>query len=382
MRSSDIASLSAAITHGLDVDSKARSALDMPLPNLHHLEEAIFEDLKESPPFGISWWDPSLSPSLRILVSDQLYACTGSASDNLIEAKLHWLEFLDWKDREDALIPIEVRNGGLWPGAPRRSNSLQVLTPKILELHTVGAIRALASALDCLAGMIVAIVGLPTNILRADFKLVRRKLINVRNRESSNRTKNEEIQAELSEGIDGLIDQHGPPGWVEWMLDYRNMVVHRGRRLHFGQIFPSRVLGPDERPARAIRHTYLPRDPARSDVEALRDDASVAGSLLTEDAQTTLKGLIASTSRLVDSIAAELGSIWAWRRKNPTALVQPERQWAETAESTGFLGYRPGESQVDFWETIFQMHPGTGLRLRAAALDDDNRHEWTKSEAE
>ena len=156
----------------------------------------------------------------------------------LSKAKLHWLEFLDWKDRDDSLIPIEVRNGGPWPGAPRRSNPLQVLTPKILELHTVGAIRALATALDCLAGTIVAIVALPTNILRADFKRVRRKLINVRNHEASNSIRNEEIQAQLSKVIDGLIDQHGPSGWVEWMLDYRNMVVHRGRRLHFGQILP------------------------------------------------------------------------------------------------------------------------------------------------
>ena len=382
MRSSDIARLSSYIAHGLDANPETRSALDMPLPNIHHLEQAIFEDLKESSPFGISWWDPSLSPSLRILVSDQLYVCTGSAADNLIEAKLHWLEFLDWKDRDDALIPIEVRNGGPWPGAPRRSNPLQVLTPKILDLHIVGAIRALASALDCLSGTIVAIVALPTNILKADFKGVRRKLINVRNREASNRTKNEEIQVQLSKVIDGLIDQHGPPGWVEWMLDYRNMVVHRGRRLHFGQILPSRVLGSDGRVARAMRHTYLPRDPARSDVEVLRDDASVSGSSLTEDARSTLEGLIDSTSRLVDSTAAELDRIWAWRRQNPTAIVHPESQWGETARSTGFVGYRPGESQVDFSQTILHMHPDMGVRLRAAALDDANRHLWRKSLAE
>ena len=281
MKSSDIARLSVSIGEGLDADSETGSALGMALPNLRKLEEAILADLVPSPPYGISWWGPSLRPALRILVSDQLYACTTSVSDNLYEASLHWREFLDWKDRDDELIPVNVESGQPEPGTPERTNPLQVLTPQMKQLHAIGVIRALSSALDCLAGTIVAIVALPTNILRADFKRVQGKLKNARKQEASDRTKAREIQAQLSDTIDSLIDQHGPPGWVRWMLDYRNMLVHRGRRIECGQIVPSRVLSSDGSPARAVRHSYLPRDPARSDVEVLRDPAGLAGALLT-----------------------------------------------------------------------------------------------------
>ena len=382
MRPHDIARLSSSIAHEREADSETLMALGLALPNFDQLTEAIFGDLQDSPPFGISWWDPTLAPEFRILVSDQLYVCTKSVFDNLIESSLHWLEFIDWKGHDDNLIPVKVENGRLYPGAPRRDTPLQVLTPWMKNLHTVGIIRALASALDCLSGTIVGVIGLPTNILRADFKRVRNQLIAVQNCEDLDRTKDKEIQACFSSIVDTLIDQHGPSGWVEWMLDYRNMLVHRGRRIGIGQIFPSEVLGPDGLPARAFRHSYLPLDPARSDVEVLCDDDRIVGSLLTEDAGTTLEGLITSTSGLVDSIATELYEIWTWRRQNPTAIVQPNSQWGRTSESTNFVGYSPGESQVDISKSTARTHPEIRRRLCAAALDDENRHRWKRFRAE
>ena len=68
------------------------------------------------------------------------------------------------------------------------------------------------------------------------------------------------------------MDAAGPPGWVDWMLDYRNMLVHRGRRIEIGQLVPRvsphavgrRRTGTSE--MAGVRTVHLPRDPARSDV--------------------------------------------------------------------------------------------------------------------
>ena len=68
------------------------------------------------------------------------------------------------------------RTGGVRVGAVRPSNAMEVLAPWSAALHVAGVIRALASALDCLAGAIVGVVGLPAKILKADFKAVRRML--------------------------------------------------------------------------------------------------------------------------------------------------------------------------------------------------------------
>ena len=375
MRANDIDRLSASFPDGIDVDSKAASALGVALPDLQRLEQAILNDLQEAPPYGISWWAAYMTTAHRILISDQLYACTQSVSVNLSEACLHWLEFLDWVDRENDRIANSVRidNGQLHLDPPQHENALQVITPQMKELHVIGVTRALASALDCLAGALVAIAALPTSILKADFNVVHRKLTKAREKNSSDRTEGEQLQACLSERLEELIDQCGPHGWVQWMLQYRNMLVHRGRRIQIGQYVPSRVLGPDGHPARTYTITHLPCDPGRSDVEVLRDPAGLSAALLTEDAETTLKGLITSTSTLIDAVANELWDIWAWRRQHTAAVVQPVSQWRvpPSADSVGFSGYAPGTFEVSF--SMGGTHPTLAKRLRAAALDDEAR---------
>ena len=99
MKSDRFDHLSASSIKGDDVEFEARSALGLVLPNLRLLERAILNDLQESPPFGISWWDSSMEPTHRIVVSDQLYCCATSVSENLSEAGLHRLEFLHWRDQ-------------------------------------------------------------------------------------------------------------------------------------------------------------------------------------------------------------------------------------------------------------------------------------------
>ncbi len=177
MKATDINRLSKPFPPEADADLEARLALGMVLPNLRDLEQAIFDDLQDSSPYGISWWERMLEPADRILTSDHLYACTQAVSTNLCEASLHRLEFVDWRDRENDLISIGVQHGEPRPNPPRRGNALEVLTSHMTDLHIVGLTRALSSALDCLAGTIIGIVALPSSILRASFGSMREMVI-------------------------------------------------------------------------------------------------------------------------------------------------------------------------------------------------------------
>ena len=349
-----------------DVEFESISKLGLALPNLRCLERAVLGDLRESPPYGISQWDSSLDAEHRIFIRDQLYACTESISSNLSEAGLHRLEFLNWSERENALFSIELVNGERRPIGPQSNNALQALTPRMTLLHMAGVTRALSSALDCLAGTIVGIIALPSDILKADFKRVRGDLEKIRKRNEFN--ENTQRLADFSEMLEKSIVQSGPGGWIEWLLDYRNMLVHRGRRLQMGQLVPSNVLGPDGLPARAQRITHLPCDPGRSDAEVFRGLVDINHALLREDVRTTLDGLIKSTSGLIEAVAVELYRTWKWRRQYSNAIVQPKEQWQKKTYASQFLGYKPGEFNLSLSDSIAQMHPTLVKRLRAAEV--------------
>jgi hypothetical protein len=174
-----------------------------------------------------------------------------------------------------------------------------------------------------------------------------------------------------------LINSSGPDGWLDWTLAFRNMLIHRGRRIDIGQFVPRPevILGPDgKRVPRARVVTQLPKDPDRSDIEVLREPS--IPPVLTEDSETTLKGLIETTRRLTDEVGKELLAIWKWRRANPTKLVQPLRQWPKglSTKSIGFDGYKPGA--FPFKPSQFMSHPVMLRRLRSAALDDSQRVQW------
>ena len=382
MKSDRFDHLSESSIKGDDVEFEARSALGLVLPNLRLLERAILDDLQESPPFGISWWDSSMEPAHRILVSDQLYCCATSVSENLSEAGLHRLEFLHWRDQENALISIDWVNGLPMPKRSPCNNALQALTSQMTTLHVAGVARALSSALDCLAGTIVAMIALPLEVLTASFNRVRNHLKDIHEKDLSSRTANERRHADFSRKFEESIAQSGPIGWVEWLLDYRNMLVHRGRRIQMGQIVPSEVLGHDGLPARPIQITHLPRDPGRSDVQVLRDLDGLDRFLLAEDVGTTLNGLIESTSDLAEAVAKELYRTWTWRRKHPKSMVQPREQWRERDPATEFSGYEQLEFDLRFSNGLVQMHPIMAKRLRAAAVDDKNRPRWDEFRAQ
>jgi len=160
MRPEDLARLNKLYPEHVEpTDADARDAIGVKLTHWTALEDEILADFTEQPPYGIGWWAPDPGTSRRILISDQLYCCLDSVVNNMIEASLHWLEYLDARDRDNARIAHAVKLTPTGPvfDPPRPRNAFDQLCPDFIRIHQAGMIRSLASALDCLAGVIIGV---------------------------------------------------------------------------------------------------------------------------------------------------------------------------------------------------------------------------------
>ncbi len=376
MRPEDFARLKELYAENVEpTDADARAAIGISLPRWTALEDEVFADFTERSPYGIGWWDPYPGTSRRILISDQLHCCLESVVGNMTEAALHWLEYLGASDRDNARLADAVTMTPTGPviSPPRSRNAFEQLCPDFIRIHQAGMIRSLASALDCLAGVVIGVAALPIGILKADFDKARAKLAKI----NSAMNVGTKMQAQFAAQFEAEISAAGPQGWLDWTLDFRNMLVHRGRRLELGQFLRIEpvLFGPDGQPAlRARRVSHLPRDPGRSDVEVFLE--MPWNIVLHEEAPRTLQGLMNSSVQLLETMAAHLLDLWRWRRNHPDDLRQPAEQWKDGASthSKGFNGYAPGSLVLE--PGLGMMHPVTARRFHAAALDDAARTQW------
>lgn len=166
------------------------------------------------------------------------------------------------------------------------------------------------------------------------------------------------------------------------MLHCGNMVVHRGRRIKFGQVLPHSEVSPSASSDQRRWINHLPTDPHRSDVEVLSSQKSLAKALLEEDSQTTIEGLLESTISLTESTSDLLLHTWNKRRENPNEATQPKSQWGNTAKRIGFLGYKPEEYKIPQKGAPLLAHTVIGKRLRAASLGDYSRNQWKEFKAD
>jgi hypothetical protein len=386
MKASDLARLSEPYPEGeCSTNDRAVSALGLPMRRWKELEALILDDFVEHSPYGIGWWAPHPGTSRRILISDQLYACAASVSANMIEVALHWLEYQDYAERDSERFAdiVQIRHGQPDVVLPRPRNALEELSREMVAMHIAGMARALSAALDCLAGVMIGVIAIPTPILTADLG---RKIREFFAKIGRGTTDGEKVQAEFYRKFSEVIASVGPDGWLPWALDFRNMLVHRGRRLENGQLIPKlpRLYRPDgEQVLRARRLTDLPRNPGMSDVEVWREAPTTATQdplevlVLAEDATQTLGGLLDSTKAMISETAKLLIDVWKWRRDNPQLLTQPAAQWprgATTAPASAFQGYAPRSR--DLSSSIISTHPIVWRRFLAASLDDASRSQW------
>src|ERR1017187_7667032 len=130
MRPEDLARLKELYPQNVEpTDADARAAIGINLPRWTALEDEIFADFTEQPPYGIGWWAPDPGTSRRILVGDQLHCCLESVAGNMTEAALHWLEYLGASDRDNARLADAVKMTPTGPviSPPRSRNAFEQL---------------------------------------------------------------------------------------------------------------------------------------------------------------------------------------------------------------------------------------------------------------
>ena len=366
--------------NGVDPTIETESRLGVHLPNTRSIVEALHGDLAEGPPHGIKWWEPSVDSqrARRILISDYLYACTANIGHHLLAARLHFLEVVDWTEREEQSRNERTRIEVPGCRASHPRDVYENLYTLHIDGHQKGIILSLASALDCLAAGIVGICAVPVQIKTAKFGSIRRDLSE--NRKKHVTPASTALHSTVWEELRETIKQCGRAGWLDWLVQYRNMLVHRGLRQEPHDLaVGSELLTPDLRPTKVLDTPHLPSQPSLSEVEAYLASNPLGAIGLSEDARNTLEGLTESVMKLTEHVAELLMKVWKDRRNAPQAIPQPfEKQWKEPvgSEWSKFRGYAPGSKPVDATGMIH--NPTFHERLVAAALDDQQRSIWKK----
>jgi hypothetical protein len=360
-----------------DIDRRFHSSLGADVPHAGELVEDIFNDLDEHK-FGISWWKAftSLHDEERILISDYLYQCVDGIEKNLAEAKLHYFYWLEARDKQNERIANVIsRNeyGGIEKKMPPSKAPVDDLPNNLETLHLCGFFRAIGSSLDCLGAAIIGVLGLSTSLRKSDILSAERALEKIK----AAKNPGEQLQLDFKAFLETVKADSGPEDWFEWTMQYRNMFVHRGRRITYNQLKPREVLLLDHMERvipRATSSLHMATHPDKSDAEALIQNKIV----LNEDAEITFKGIFKSCRDMLETVSERLVSIWQERRANPTLIEQPEAQWNSLFKACKFTGYTPNAAPLGADEMI--GHPVLKHRMLAASVDDAHRsNTWAKS---
>ena len=375
MRQEEITKLSEPYTDTRSaVNRRFDSVIRADVPSSIKLFNEITGDL-DTHSFGISWWQTPVQE--RILISDYLYQCADGIEKNLVEAKLHYFEWLDLRERQNNKIADGIKfhpDGEPYFKHPAAQAPIDDLINRMEGLHLCGFFRAIGSSLDCLGAVIIGVLGLDTSLRHSSIDIAERTLLAVKN----SGTPGTALQIEFRDFFEDLKKQSGPEDWLEWADQYRNMFVHRGRRLTNNEIVPREPRLYDSKGAwipRANATLHLVKYPDKSEAEALIK----LEMLLKEDADETLKGIFRSTRELEETTCDRLLSIWEERRANPTLIEQPQTQWLrKRLKQCAFSGYDPNAKEIR--ADVRTGHPVMFKRLLAASADDAHRAAtWTNS---
>src|SRR5439155_2137544 len=88
-------------------------------------------------------------------------------------AKLHYMEFLDAREKHDKRIADMVYrklDGTIDVKAPPANAPIDDLINKLEGMHVCGFFQAIGSTLDCLGASIIGVLGLPVRLRKSDIR--------------------------------------------------------------------------------------------------------------------------------------------------------------------------------------------------------------------
>lgn len=348
------------------------------VPALEDLAAELTRDLDPTVG-GFGWWAGTVDAPRRMVIADHMtQAATEAVRTALVEARVHELELREAADaisgRMRAHLSLGGAAGGHFYPAPR--SAADELPGVLDDLHVVGFFRALASALDALAVLVVGVVGLPLDVYRIQWRQLDEHLASLASKGGAE-SAGAELQQQFGRWWAGAVAAAGPAGWLPWTIEMRNMLVHRPRLLGWSQgrvpgggrlILPG---GPG-RHIDVVRH--LPRWPGLSTAEGIHRAKGIQEFSLEERGHETMAGVAASTLTLVEDVSAALRLLWLHRRAEPGAIVQPAAKQWKWREVPAFAGYAPGS--LPFSVDLMNLHPGVAARLEAAGVMSSTEHLW------
>lgn len=358
-----------AIAVAVPDQTRLATPLGLDLEKPVALGNEIVADLSDVS-FGIGWWKAyrDLDRKNRILLSDYLVAAARAIPVNLIEAQVERLEFDHAVEEYRRWFERGVRPGKPFVMKPPQG-PYEELTTRRADTHMAGMLRAWGSTLDCLAGCIIGVSGIPTNLVRADSTRTHDSL----RKESGNNPLLAKLQADLNQAE----AMAGPPGWRDWLLDMRNTMVHRGRRTMIWRaiVNPSGIAG---------FSLQLPVFPGMTDVEAAVTAGGYIAATFTTPAEEFFDEMGGTVGSYVNYVSDTLSQLWCRRRHDPSLLKQDPKQWKNPTTLISpvpvFRGFQKQPqtiedvTSIDVGEEANRRLMASGLTKRAVSeLEPDPR---------
>jgi hypothetical protein len=350
----------------LDHSDRLARRLSVDLPNASLLASHLLADLDETTG-GFGWWPPGAPPTReRSLIADQAFIAADALSGLLLEGRLH-LSAIEAivEGQADRWTRSSIAAQRVSP--PPSGCGLDDLHVAAEPLHLTGFFRCIAQVFDCLAAVTIAVADLPTNLPRAGWPSDQPKRV----KQWMDTPPGKDAKA-LLEGVHRKVRQAGPPGWLDWTLDMRNLLVHRPRIVGISQVDgQGRGVALSRPRARITRH--LPRRPGASWIEALAYGGPTE-SYLSEDGDAAMWRVLRSTRSVAEHGSTLLIDHLERRRSSRAPQTNWSQQWPESpSDVTPFAGFDPGSRPIGGPEIM--LNPRDGFRMRAAKLFDDEREQ-------
>ncbi len=147
-----------------------------------------------------------------------MVGCAWTIEVNFVEARLHLLEALGFADQHALSMAdaVKVQGGTVRLQAPEPKCAADELALNLMAMHVGGFFRALGSALDCIGGLAVGVLALPTRIYRADLGSAQKAI----ERELKRQNDSGQLRSKMQQSMDDITSRSGPEGWLpEGIMD-------------------------------------------------------------------------------------------------------------------------------------------------------------------
>lgn len=331
--------------------------LGVETPGLAGLTEALWNSYSADG-WGLQQFVVIADEEQRAVASDLVLSAVEGIEVNVCELALCEID----------LVALVGPNGRTMPGPETTVEELVNL--KRIHRAMTDFARAFGSTLDCLAAAAIGVLGLPGSLQRASGTSLFRfpELTQAA----------PQTQHDAREKAAALFAEHAesdPAGWLAWMLELRDAVVHRGHLTNIWLNLPRHgqlAVASGTHPAYLTRvEPHLRGKPWQPDMFSLSGPGTATDAMiwLPEPATRTIAEVKLRTVALVDALAAMLAEVLTINR---AGWQLPEGQWhlerttgrPRTASASKFGGFDPDYPAPA--PTQMRVHPRSAARLELA----------------